>query len=167
MKTTILAKICLIPAFILFCFLFNSCRSVRHVAKTISIESGEIPRSMASAEFGLIGILHKKISIDKYTEKAFSQYPGPYKLAYKEDVDSIYQADTTFRYKIDYDLIRTYSPMMIPGRLDTISQNKTYGARYFIRDLETGGIARRKGKSSFFYKELQALLIAIDRERTK
>ena len=167
MKSTIMAKICLIPSFILFFLVVNSCRSVRHVASKISIESGEIPSYMESAEFGLIGVLKGKRNIDKYTRKAFMEYTGPYKLAYVEDIDSIYQSDTTFRYKIDYDLIRTDRPKFNPKRSEPFKTETTYGARYFIRDLERRTNTVRKGKSSFFYLELKALLMAIDRERTK
>lgn len=167
MKSTILAKVCLIPTFILFCFHLNSCRSVRHVAKTISIESGQIPSYMESAEFGLIGVLKGKRSIDKYTRKAFAEYTGPYKLAYINDIDSIYQADTTFRYKIDYELIRTERPKINADRSDLFKTETTTSARYFIRDLERRTNTFRTSRSSFFYKELRALLKAIDRERTK
>ncbi len=63
-------------ATIIICGLFASCRSTKGAAKSITIESGEIPPDMANEDFTIIGILHGKRSYDKWVEKDFAAYPA-------------------------------------------------------------------------------------------
>ncbi|MFZ4930377.1 hypothetical protein [Chryseobacterium sp. Mn2064] len=135
----------------------QSCASTGSVATKITVESGEIPPDMKSEDFTLIGVLKERGSYDKYVEKAFADYTGKYVLATENEIKEKYSDVDKYRYIMDYE--RATGSVMVVGS----SKSQTVpGKRYFILDRKTNKEYNRKTWSSFYYKEMQAYLKAIN-----
>ena len=140
---------------ILFVLLMAGCSSTKSLEKsneiesTISIESGEIPPDMQDEKFGLIGVLRGRKSIDKYIAKKFLDYTGDYVLVPSSKVDSVYQADPYYRYRIDF--------------TSEMTMNNHIRDTFYILDIKTGEIYTRLSGSSFYAYELKIYLQAIER----
>lgn len=139
----------------------NSCLSVKTVSNKITIASGQIPPDMAKEKFTIIGMLKGRNSYDKYLQKDFQEYyTGDYVLATDKDMGN-YSDVNKYRYVLDYDFS---SNVYFQGNG---SQTRTYTYTYAIYDRKENKYYKRKMGSGFFSKEIQAYLLAIDRERKK
>jgi hypothetical protein len=113
---------------------------------------------MKSEDFTLIGVLKERGSYDKYVKKEFANYTGKYVLAkgnprHKSDLDK-------YRYIMDYE--RETASIHYVG---TRKSQTVPGKRYFILDRKTNKEYKRKTWSSFYAKEMQAYLKAIEAVR--
>ena len=148
---------------IMVLFIIVSCASVNHVAKRITIKSGQIPPDMQTEKFTLIGIVNGKKSYDKYVKKKFSEYTGEYVLAEIEEVDEKYKDVNKYRYILSGTLEVEYSaPTTLYGQPVRHS-----GFRCYIFDRKEDKMYRRKRRSSFFALEIEACLTAIEMIRKK
>lgn len=135
----------------------QSCTSTSSVADKITIESGEIPPDMKSEDFTLIGVLKERGSYDKYVKIAFANYTGKYVLATENQIKDKYSDTNQYRYIMDYER-ETASLTVVGSR----KSQTVPGKRYFILDRKTDKEYKRKTWSSFYAKEMQAYLKAIE-----
>ncbi len=135
----------------------QSCASTSSAANKITIESGEIPPDIKSEDFTLIGVLKERKSYDKYVKKAFENYTGKYVLATEEEIKEKYSDTNQYRYIMDYE--RETADLIVVGSPKT---QTVPGKRYFILDRKTNKEYKRKTWSSFYAKEMQAYLKAIE-----
>ncbi|WP_312089239.1 hypothetical protein [Chryseobacterium sp.] len=135
----------------------QSCASTSSVANKITIESGEIPPDMKSEDFTLIGVLKERGSYDKYVKIAFANYTGKYVLATESEITNKYSDTNKYRYIMDYE--RETASLTVAG---TSKSQTVPGKRYFILDRKTDKEYQRKTWSSFYAKEMQAYLKAIE-----
>lgn len=150
-------------SFFLIALISFSCLSTDYVAKKITVESGQIPSSMKTENFILIGVLKGRRSYDKYVKKEFATYKGKYVLATEKEIETKYSDISKYRYVMDYE----QETDIMPG-VDSYGQTKkTTGYRYFILDRKENKKYLRKSRSSAFAKEMKAYLTAIDAVRTK
>jgi len=150
---------------IIICGFLTSCRSTKGVAKSITIESGEIPPDMATEDFTIIGILHGKKGYDKWVVKDFAAYPGNSVTSTMADLNKTYSDKKKYRYLMDGDMkTERTSTTNAKGRQEYMT---TTSYRYYILDRKTGKTYKRKDDSSFFSKEMIAYLKAIDAVRKK
>lgn len=135
----------------------QSCASTSSVSNKITIESGEIPPDMKSEDFTLIGVLKERGSYDKYVKKAFENYTGKYVLATESEIKDKYSDPNQYRYIMDYE--RETASLTVVG---TNKSQTVPGKRYFILDRKANQEYKRKTWSSFYSKEMQAYLKAIE-----
>lgn len=135
----------------------QSCASTSSVANKITIESGEIPPDMKSEDFTLIGVLKERGSYDKYVKIEFANYTGKYILATENEIKDKYNDTNQYRYIMDYERETASSFSGSNGKSTNVP-----GKRYFILDRKTNKEYKRKTWSSFYAKEMQAYLKAIE-----
>ncbi|KYH06703.1 hypothetical protein A1704_23100 [Chryseobacterium cucumeris] len=135
----------------------QSCASTSSVANKITVESGEIPPDMKSEDFTLIGVLKERGSYDKYVKIAFANYTGKYVLATENEIKDKYNDTNQYRYIMDYERETASLTVVGSGKSQTVP-----GKRYFILDRKTDKEYKRKTWSSFYTKEMQAYLKAIE-----
>lgn len=147
----------------LIILLFNSCGSTSSVAKTITIESGQVPPGMKTESFILIGTLTGRKSYDKYVKKNFEEYTGKYILATEEEIKTKYSDVSKYRYVMDYE--KSQENM----RTDITSKERhiVNYYRYFILDRKENKEYVRRSASSFYALEMKAYLEAIEGIRAK
>lgn len=138
----------------------QSCASTGSVANKITVESGEIPPDMKSENFTLVGVLKERGSYDKYVKKEFANYTGEYVLATENEIQDKYSDIDKYRYIMDYE--RETASIHYAG---TRKSQTVPGKRYFILDRKTNKEYKRKTWSSFYAKEMQAYLKAIEAVR--
>jgi hypothetical protein len=156
MKTFITCLACIV----ILSTTLQSCASTDSVANKITIASGEIPPGMKSEDFTLVGAIKERRSFDKYMEKAFSKYTGKYVLATENEMKTKYADVNKYRYVMDY--------VRESGSVSQIGTGKSYsvpGKRFFILDRQTNKEYRRKTWSSYYGKEMQAYIKAIEAAR--
>ena len=141
--------------------LFNSCVSVESLAKTITIESGEIPPDMKTDSFVLIGMLIEKKGYDEDLKKEFANYTGNYILVTNNEIKNTYVDINKYRYIMASKLERTVYTNT------TGSLISSYAYRFYILDRKENKEYLRTTKSSFASSEVRAYLIAIEAIRKK
>lgn len=137
-----------------------SCFSVDNAAKNISVQSGEIPQDYAKDPSTIIAIIKDRPSYDKYVKSAFEKYSGKYILATEQEIKSKYSDVNTYRYIMDYE--------RESGSVTEMGTGKSYnvpGKRFFIIDRKTDKEYKRKSWSSFYAKELQAYVAALNKAK--
>ncbi|MBS1549313.1 MAG: hypothetical protein JSS94_05520 [Bacteroidetes bacterium] len=141
----------------------QSCGSTDSVAKTITVKSGELPADINNPDYTLIGTLKERNSYDKYLIKGFEQYNGKYVLATENEIKNKYTDIDKYRYQMDYE--------RESGEVFTASKNQPLsgrpyqsvpGKRFYILDRKTNKKYIRKTWSSFYAKEIQAYIKAIE-----
>jgi len=158
--------------FILIVLSISFCSCVGIVAKSITIESGEIPPDMKEEEFIIIGVLQTRNSYDRYLKKAFKNYPGNYILATQSEIDSKYSDVDKYRYIMDYNIKSStikrtetkYNPNPLPHQKSYESKEvstTTTSYLYSIYDRKEEVLYSRKRTSSSFAMEMRAYVIAI------
>lgn len=133
-----------------------SCVSIN--SNTITVQSGEIPPDMASDASTIIAVIKERSSYDRYVKSAFEKYHGKYILATEQEVKTKYSDVNTYRYMMDY--------QKESGSVSEMGTGKSYnvpGKRFFIVDRKTDKVYKRKSWSSFFAKELQAYVTALNK----
>lgn len=148
-------------------FLLNACSSVSSVAKKITVKSGEIPPDMLNEDFTIIAVVIGRKYYDKYVVKAFENYTGKYILATQEEIKTKYSDSITYKYVMHHDFSqdRNLSYNASTGRMGNYAGATHY--YYYIVDRQTGKKYKRKMGSSYFAKEMQAYVKAIDAARKK
>ncbi|MFT3702135.1 MAG: hypothetical protein QM802_07185 [Agriterribacter sp.] len=149
-------KISLVVLVLLLCVFNPSCRSSKAVADKITVSSRQIPPEMATNDFTIIGMLHKRHSYDKYLKKGFETYPGKYVLSIDFEVNKNYPDTSKYRYYLDYE-----------NEFSSSGGNQFTYYRYFIVDRVTGNKFRRKTSSTNFANEIKMYLAAIEKVRKK
>lgn len=141
--------------------LFNSCVSVESLAKTVTVESGQIPPDMKTETFVLIGMLIEKSGYDRGLEKGFANYTGNYILATDKEIKDKYDDINKFRYIMASKLERSVYTN------STGALTSSYGYRFYILDRKENKEYLRTTRSSFISSEVKAYLIAIEAIRKK
>ena len=122
---------------------------------------------MPNEDFTIIAVVIGRKYYDKYVAKAFENYTGKYILATQEEIKTKYSDSITYRYVMHHDFSqdRNLSYNASTGRVSNYAGATHY--YYYIVDRQTGKKYKRKMGSSYFAKEMQAYVKAIDAARKK